>query len=415
MCVELLTPGGNWSSYPPHRHDDSPECPVNNEEIYYFRIGRDGTTAYAPERLRAPPHVHARRRRRRRPRRRRRRRVPRPPRLPRARASPPPGYPLYYLNVLAGPGGERSMAFCDDPAHHWVRDSWIGDGADPRCPMTTAAGRGAGVTTAAASASGSSASAGWARPTAARTGASRPCSPTASPTPCSWCAPTPSPSAGAERPSTASGSPRPPTTGASVVEHPDVDVVVVDRAEHAARRDRVGRRRGRQGGVLREARRRDAGPDRRGRAGGPPRRHRRRVQLPLGAARAVRQVARSTAAGSGTITNYRGRFLSCYGNDPLGLLSLAVPRRPGRPRRQHRPAQPRRRPGPPPRRADHRGRRRRRDVHPRSGRCPAGGGTHYDRGAAGDPTGAVTNEDWFGAIVRFAGGADRARSRPRGR
>ena len=33
-----------------------------------------------------------------------------------------PGYPLYYLNVLAGPGGERSMAFCDDPAHHWVRD-----------------------------------------------------------------------------------------------------------------------------------------------------------------------------------------------------------------------------------------------------------------------------------------------------
>ena len=38
MCVELLTPDGNWSSYPPHRHDDSPECPVNNEEAYYFRI-----------------------------------------------------------------------------------------------------------------------------------------------------------------------------------------------------------------------------------------------------------------------------------------------------------------------------------------------------------------------------------------
>ncbi len=44
MCVELLTPDGNWSSYPPHRHDDSPECPVNNEEIYYFRIGRAGST-----------------------------------------------------------------------------------------------------------------------------------------------------------------------------------------------------------------------------------------------------------------------------------------------------------------------------------------------------------------------------------
>ena len=51
-----------------------------------------------------------------------------------------PGYPMYYLNVLAGPGAERSMAFCDDPAHHWVRDSWDGMAADPRCPMTTAAG-----------------------------------------------------------------------------------------------------------------------------------------------------------------------------------------------------------------------------------------------------------------------------------
>ena len=51
-----------------------------------------------------------------------------------------PGYPLYYLNVLAGPGGERSMAFCDDPAHHWVRASWDGMALDPRCPMTSAGG-----------------------------------------------------------------------------------------------------------------------------------------------------------------------------------------------------------------------------------------------------------------------------------
>ena len=48
-----------------------------------------------------------------------------------------PGYPMYYLNVLAGPGGERSMAFCDDPAHHWVRDEWANMPLDPRCPMTT--------------------------------------------------------------------------------------------------------------------------------------------------------------------------------------------------------------------------------------------------------------------------------------
>jgi len=35
-----------------------------------------------------------------------------------------PGYPMYYLNVLAGNGSERSMAFCDDPAHTWIRDTW---------------------------------------------------------------------------------------------------------------------------------------------------------------------------------------------------------------------------------------------------------------------------------------------------
>jgi len=52
-----------------------------------------------------------------------------------------PGYPMYYLNVLAGPGGERSMAFCDDPTHHWVRDTWADMETDPRCPMTTKQGR----------------------------------------------------------------------------------------------------------------------------------------------------------------------------------------------------------------------------------------------------------------------------------
>jgi 5-deoxy-glucuronate isomerase len=48
---------------------------------------------------------------------------------------------MYYLNVLAGPGDERSMAFCDDPAHTWVRDSWATQELDPRCPVTTAEGR----------------------------------------------------------------------------------------------------------------------------------------------------------------------------------------------------------------------------------------------------------------------------------
>jgi 5-deoxy-glucuronate isomerase len=38
ICCELITPPGNWSSYPPHKHDASEPCPVVNEEIYYYRI-----------------------------------------------------------------------------------------------------------------------------------------------------------------------------------------------------------------------------------------------------------------------------------------------------------------------------------------------------------------------------------------
>jgi 5-deoxy-glucuronate isomerase len=140
MCVELITPDGNWSSYPPHRHDDSPECPVNNEEIYYFRIGSTEHGGYSGDgfgmhRTYTPDgkvdvnvavrdgDVFL---------------VPRGYHGPCIAA---PGYPMYYLNVLAGPGGERSMAFCDDPAHHWVRDAWAGMPTDPRLPMTSATGR----------------------------------------------------------------------------------------------------------------------------------------------------------------------------------------------------------------------------------------------------------------------------------
>ena len=140
MCVELLTPDGNWSSYPPHKHDDSPECEVNNEEIYYFRIGKAGTTAYTAEGFgmhrtytgdgEIDANVAVR--------------DGDVFLVPRGYHGPciaAPGYDMYYLNVLAGPGGERSMAFCDDPAHHWVRDEWEGMALDPRCPMATAEGK----------------------------------------------------------------------------------------------------------------------------------------------------------------------------------------------------------------------------------------------------------------------------------
>ena len=52
-----------------------------------------------------------------------------------------PEYPMYFLNVLAGPAAERTMAFCDDPSHPWIRDSWKTQAIDPRVPMTRASGR----------------------------------------------------------------------------------------------------------------------------------------------------------------------------------------------------------------------------------------------------------------------------------
>lgn len=140
MCVELLTPDGNWSSYPPHRHDgldvgDGSTCVVNNEEIYFFRIGRTGRRAPSAEGFgmhrtyTVDGEIDANV-------------VVRDGDVflvPRGYHGPciaAPGYPMYYLNVLAGPGGERSMAFCDDPTHHWVRDAWATMATDPRVPMT---------------------------------------------------------------------------------------------------------------------------------------------------------------------------------------------------------------------------------------------------------------------------------------
>jgi 5-deoxy-glucuronate isomerase len=139
-ACELITPDGNWSSYPPHKHDEVSECEVVNEEIYYFRIAaRDGVT---PSREGFGFHrtyttdggidedvtvrdgdVFL---------------VPRGYHGPCVAA---PGYPMYYLNVLAGPAPERSMAFCDDPAHTWIRSSWETQADDPRCPVTSADGR----------------------------------------------------------------------------------------------------------------------------------------------------------------------------------------------------------------------------------------------------------------------------------
>jgi 5-deoxy-glucuronate isomerase len=130
VAVEVLTPEGNWSSYPPHKHDECRKGEAILEEIYYFEI--DGSHGFgfhrlyttdgeidATETVRQGDTFL----------------IPRGYHGPSVAA---PGYNMYYLNVLAGPAEERTMAFCDDPAHHWVRDEWAHMDPDPRLPMTRA-------------------------------------------------------------------------------------------------------------------------------------------------------------------------------------------------------------------------------------------------------------------------------------
>ena len=42
-----------------------------------------------------------------------------------------PGYHMYYLNVMAGPGDERAWLICDDPEHAWVRGTWADQAGRP--------------------------------------------------------------------------------------------------------------------------------------------------------------------------------------------------------------------------------------------------------------------------------------------
>jgi 5-deoxy-glucuronate isomerase len=133
IAVEVLTPGGNWSSYPPHKHDEQRDGEVALEEIYYFEVAGDGP-AYQRVYTSAPgreidvcaevrtgdvvlvPHGYH------------------------GPSMAAPGYDLYYLNVMAGPGDERTWQFRDDPAHAWIRSTWDGAAMDPRLPLTTAGG-----------------------------------------------------------------------------------------------------------------------------------------------------------------------------------------------------------------------------------------------------------------------------------
>jgi 5-deoxy-glucuronate isomerase len=128
VCVEVLTPAGNWSSYPPHKHDSASDTEAELEEIYYFEVaGEHGygihRTYTADGEIDATVVV----------------RSGDAFLVPRGYHGPciaAPGHHLYYLNVLAGPGAP-SLAYSDDPAHHWLRDAWASMETDPRVPLTT--------------------------------------------------------------------------------------------------------------------------------------------------------------------------------------------------------------------------------------------------------------------------------------
>jgi 5-deoxy-glucuronate isomerase len=110
LVVEVITPSGNWSSYPPHKHDQD-RLPLESqlEETYYHRLSPPQGFAlqrvYTDDRsldetlcaedgdvVLVPRGYHP--------------------------VAAPHGYDLYYLNVMAGP--KRVWKFANDPAHEWL-------------------------------------------------------------------------------------------------------------------------------------------------------------------------------------------------------------------------------------------------------------------------------------------------------
>jgi 5-deoxy-glucuronate isomerase len=138
IACEVVTPAGNWSSYPPHKHDEErPGVETELEEIYYFETQVEGAARGATVPEDADPvgyqRVYGT--------------TERPidvfaevrtgdvvlvPHGWHGPAMAAPGYDLYYLNVMAGPGPTRAWLICDDPRHAWVRGTWRDQEIDPR-------------------------------------------------------------------------------------------------------------------------------------------------------------------------------------------------------------------------------------------------------------------------------------------
>ncbi len=141
IVCEVITPAGNWSSYPAHKHDQAvPGHETRLEEIYYFEAALSRELAAAEPRLGAPDpfgefvtvsspageidtHVTVRSGD-----------VALVPYGYHGPACAPPEYDLYYLNVMAGPGPERAWLITDHPDQAWVRHTWPSLTPDPRLP-----------------------------------------------------------------------------------------------------------------------------------------------------------------------------------------------------------------------------------------------------------------------------------------
>jgi 5-deoxy-glucuronate isomerase len=124
VAIEVYTPGGNWSSYPPHKHDvHNPPEEVDLDEIYYYRIDRP-EEGFALQRLYSPDlsqdvTVRA---------------VDGDAVLVRSGFHPVvagPGYNVYYLNFLAGTS--RTLSVTEDERHTWLKGTW--KDLDPRLPL----------------------------------------------------------------------------------------------------------------------------------------------------------------------------------------------------------------------------------------------------------------------------------------
>ena len=129
IACEVITPGGNWSSYPAHKHDEATAQESVLEEIYYFEIepGPNGEPGLGFFRTSSSPgheidlceEVHDRD-------------VVLVPYGWHGPAAAAPGHDMYYLNVMAGPGSERAWKITDHPEQAWIRASWAEQQFDPR-------------------------------------------------------------------------------------------------------------------------------------------------------------------------------------------------------------------------------------------------------------------------------------------